>query len=100
MCAADRSKDPLVSPIFPLLTSQSLKLTEYLNSKGYVAQAIPFPIVRKGQERSQVVIHIDNTFSDIDTFIAILLDWVMSRWYSKNTEVSATMPEHSPRAML
>ncbi len=99
MCAADRSKDPLVSPIFPLLTSQSLKLAEYLNSKGYVAQAIPFPIVPKGQERIRVVIHADNTFSDIDTFIAILLDWVMSHGYSKNTEVGA-MSEHSPRAML
>ncbi|PBK82274.1 PLP-dependent transferase [Armillaria gallica] len=99
MCAADRSKNLLVSPIFPLLTSQSLKLAEYLNSKGYVAQAIPFPIVPKGQERIRVVIHADNRFSDIDTSIAILLDWVMSHWYSKNTEVSA-MPEHSPRAML
>ncbi|PBK90940.1 aminotransferase [Armillaria gallica] len=99
MCAADRSKDPLVSPIFPLLTSQSLKLAEYLNSKGYVAQAIPFPIVPKGQERIRVVIHAENTFSDIDTFIAILLDWVMSHWYSRNTEVGA-MSEHSPRAML
>ncbi|PBK60704.1 aminotransferase [Armillaria solidipes] len=96
MCAADRSKDPLVSPIFPLLTSQSLKLAEYLNSKGYVAQAIPFPIVPKGQERVRVVIHAENTPSDIDTFITILLDWVR---YSKNTQVGA-VSKHSARAML
>lgn len=76
-----------------------MKLAEYLNSKGYVAQAIPFPVVPKGQERIRVVIHAENTLSDIDTLITILLDWVMSRWYSRNTEVSA-MSEHSPRAML
>ncbi|KAK0435258.1 PLP-dependent transferase [Armillaria borealis] len=99
MCAADGSKDTLVSPIFPLLTSQAMKLAEYLNSKGYVAQAIPFPIVPKGQERIRVVIHAENTLSDIDTFITIILGWVMSRWYSRDTEVSA-MSEHSPRAML
>ncbi|KAK0220602.1 aminotransferase [Armillaria fumosa] len=99
MCSVDRSKDPLVSPVFPLLTSQSLKLAEYLNSKGYVAQAIPFPIVPKGQERIRVVIHAENTFSDIDAFIAILLDWATSHWYSKNTEID-TVPEPSPKPML
>ncbi|SJK99133.1 related to aminotransferase [Armillaria ostoyae] len=93
MCAGDRSKDPLVSPIFPLLTSQAMKLAEYLNSKGYVAQAIPFPVVPKGQERIRVVIHAENTLSDIDAFIAIILNWVR---YSKNTAVS----KHSTRAML
>ncbi|KAK0193128.1 aminotransferase [Armillaria mellea] len=72
----------------------SPKLAEYLNSKGYVAQAIPFPIVPKGQERIRVLIHAENTFTDIDTFIAILLDWLTFHWYSKNTEVGA-MSEQS-----
>ncbi|KAK0444623.1 aminotransferase [Desarmillaria tabescens] len=101
MCAADRSKDPLVSPIFPLLTNQSLKLAEYLNSRGYAAQAIPFPVVPRGQERIRVVIHAENTLSDIDIFIGILLDWAMSQWYKKGKEVGAmSMSEPGPRAML
>ncbi|KAK0193142.1 aminotransferase [Armillaria mellea] len=99
MCAADRSKDPLVSPVFPLLTSQSLKLAEYLNSKGYIAQAIPFPIVPKGHERIRVVIHAETTFSDIDAFIAVLLGWATAHWYSKSTEIAA-MSKDGPRAML
>ncbi|PBK64073.1 aminotransferase [Armillaria solidipes] len=99
MCAADRSKDSLVSPIFPLLMNQSLELAEYINSKGYVAQAIPFPVVPKGQEHIRVVIHAENTLCDIDTFIAILLDWTISHWHSKNKDVSA-MSGHSPRVML
>ncbi|KAK0472272.1 aminotransferase [Armillaria novae-zelandiae] len=99
MCSADRSKDPLVSPVFPLLTSHSIELAEYLKSKGYIAQAIPFPAVPKGQERIRVVIHAENTFSDIDAFIAIILKWVISHWYSKSTEVGA-MSKRSPRAML
>ncbi|KAK0444606.1 aminotransferase [Desarmillaria tabescens] len=101
MCATDRNKDPLVSPMFPLLTNQPLKFEEYLNSKGYPAQAIPFPIVPRGQERVRVVIHAENTLSDIDVFVGILLDWGMSQWYSKGKEVGAvSLSEPSPKAML
>ncbi|KAK0439949.1 aminotransferase [Desarmillaria tabescens] len=101
MCAADRSKGSLVSPIFPLLTNQSLSLAEYLNSKGYSAQAIPFPAVPRGQERIRVVIHAENTFSSIDVFIGILLDWAMSQRSKKGKEVGGMpMSEPSPKAML
>ncbi|KAG7441823.1 uncharacterized protein BT62DRAFT_923048 [Guyanagaster necrorhizus] len=77
MCAADRSNDPLVSPIFPLLTSLSLKLVEYLNFKGVLTRVIPFSTVPRGQEHIRVVIYTENTLSDIDAFIVILLDWVV-----------------------
>ncbi|KAK0444618.1 aminotransferase [Desarmillaria tabescens] len=99
ICGADRSKDPLVSPIFPLLTSQSLNLAKYLNSKGYAAQVIPFPVVPRGQERVRVVIHAENTRNDIDTFVAILLDWATFEGQSKNTKVGS-ITEHSSKAML
>ena len=49
------------APIFPILTRLSLRLAHHLRSLGYASQAIPFPVVPRGQERVRVIVHAGNT---------------------------------------
>ncbi len=99
-CDPDRSFETIVSPIFPLLSTEVASLATYLCSKGYAAQMIPYPAVPKGQERVRVVMHTGNTNDDIDVFAQAIEEWVVtqSRQFSpgmapgKSLESQKAMP--------
>ncbi|KAL5513583.1 hypothetical protein ACEPAH_3982 [Sanghuangporus vaninii] len=67
------------SPIFPLLTPVSLQLSRHLRSLGYASQAIPFPVVPRGQERIRVIVHAGNTEPELEDFIQHLVNWASTR---------------------
>ncbi|EJC99775.1 PLP-dependent transferase [Fomitiporia mediterranea MF3/22] len=64
------------TPIFPILTPMPLSLAKHIQSLGYACYAIPHPAVPKGQERIRVIVHAENTESELVDFIKQLLDWV------------------------
>ncbi|KDR82722.1 hypothetical protein GALMADRAFT_844204 [Galerina marginata CBS 339.88] len=59
----------ITSPIFPLLTSEAIPLARYLQTLGYEAQPIPYPVVPKGQERIRIIVHAGNLEKDMDDII-------------------------------
>ncbi|EIM91635.1 aminotransferase [Stereum hirsutum FP-91666 SS1] len=86
--------EDLHSPIFPILTPGSESLATYLNSLGYAARLIPYPVVPKGQERVRVVVHAGNTTEDLDTFISRVMEWASSvQGYSGTDRILTTQSD-------
>ncbi|KAL2206904.1 PLP-dependent transferase [Sarocladium strictum] len=66
-------------PIVLLLTKQGIciQLADHLLHHGILVHAIHYPAVPLAAERLRIVLHADNTESEIDDLVDILINWAM-----------------------
>lgn len=66
-----------ISPIIPLLTKPGLShsLEDRLTGCGFFSLEVGYPVVAKEKERVRVIIHADNTESEVDGLIDAVVNW-------------------------
>ncbi|KAJ5776443.1 uncharacterized protein N7511_001454 [Penicillium nucicola] len=71
---------PYLAPIIPLITEsgQAASLAQKLQDAGYQVNAVFFPIVPREKERVRVVMHADNTATQIDEVVDLIMGWSMT----------------------
>jgi 8-amino-7-oxononanoate synthase len=76
------------SPIVPVLTKagKAYNLRAWLLREGFSTWGLAYPIVPKGEDRVRVVIHADNSDSQIERFVDAIMQWALDQENCKNLE--------------
>ena len=77
------------SPIIPIMTSDPHALAALCETAGFVVHGIQPPTVPIGKSRIRVCIHAGNTLLEVETFVALLELWAISK--SQQPDVAASM---------
>lgn len=69
------------SPIVPVLTKsgKSYNLRAWLLKIGFLSWGLAYPIVPQGEDRVRVVIHANNSHSQIEGFVDAIMQWALEQ---------------------
>ena len=74
------------SPIVPVVTKmgKAYNLGAWMLTQGFLAWAVAYPIVPKGQERVRIVINADNSHQQIERLVEVVMQWDLDQESGQN----------------
>jgi 8-amino-7-oxononanoate synthase len=69
--------ESFLAPIIPFVTKngKSIDLRDSLRRKGFLVHASQFPAVPRDSERVRIVIHEDNTETQMTALVSAIMEW-------------------------